>query len=113
AAATLNLNQNLVVAGNLSLTSGSFDPGVSNYNITVAGNFTNNATLVPRNNTITFNGTGAQNLNASSSQSFYDVVINNSGNEITLNVPVSVSHQLTSSHEFLQSRSGNFTPLPS
>jgi hypothetical protein len=113
AGTTLNLNRNLVLSGNLSLTSGSMDPTATNYNLTVGGNFTNNATLVQRNIAVTFNGTAAQNLNASSAQNFYDVVINNSGNEIILNAPVAVSHQLTLTNGLLRSSSGNLATLGS
>jgi len=113
AGTTLNLNRNLVLSGNLSLTTGNFDPTASNYNLTVGGNFTNNATLVQRNNALTFNGSAAQNLNASSSQSFYDVVINNSANEIILNTPITVNHQLTLTNGFLRSGSVNLAILGS
>jgi hypothetical protein len=110
---TLNLNRNLVLSGNLSLTSGSLDPTATNYNLTVGGNFTNNATLIQRNIVMTFNGSAAQNLNASSSQSFYDVVINNSANEIILNAPITVTHQLTLTNGFLRSSSANLATLGS
>ena len=110
---TLNLNRNLVLSGNLSLTSGSLDPTATNYNLTIGGNFTNNATLVQRNIAVTFNGSAAQNLNASSAQSFYDLVINNSGNEIILNIPITVSHQMTLTNGFLRSGSTNLATLGS
>lgn len=110
---TLSLNKNLILSGNFSIASGSFDPTTSNYSLTIAGNFTNNGTLVQRNNSITFNGISSQSLSGSSSQTFYDLVINNSGYDISLNTPVSVSHQLTLTNGFVTSTSTNLLTLNS
>jgi len=95
AALSINLNRNLVLSGNLTLTSGTFDPTTSNYNISIGGNYTNNGTLTYRNNIFTLNGSAVQNINAVAAQSFYDVVINNSSGGVQLNVPVTVDHSLT------------------
>jgi len=92
---TVLLNRNLVLSGNLQLNSGTLDPSASNYAITLAGHFTNNAVLTYRNNTTTLNGSAAQTINGAASQSFHSLVINNTGGGVQLNVPVTVNNQLS------------------
>ena len=104
---SININRNLVLTGNLTLTSGTLDPTTSNYNVTIGGNYTNNASLFYRNNIITFNGASAQTVNASSSQSFYDAVINNTTGGIQLNTPVTVNHSLTLTNGIVSSSGVN------
>jgi trimeric autotransporter adhesin len=103
---TITLNRNLVLTGDLTLTSGSFDPSATNYNITLGGNYTNNATLVSRNITFTFNGSSAQSINASAALSFYRLTMNGAGG-VTLNTPVSVTNTFTLTNGLLTSSSTN------
>jgi hypothetical protein len=91
----INLNRNLVLSGNLLLTTGTLDPTATNYNISIAGNYTNNASLANRNNITTFNGAALQTIDASSAQSFYDLVVNNTSGGLQINTPITVNHALT------------------
>jgi hypothetical protein len=93
------------------VTSGTLDPTNTNYNITLGGNFTNNATLVARNNTVTFNGSSSQSVNATATQGFYNLVINNSGSDVVLNTPVTVSQQLSLTNGLLTSSATNLATV--
>jgi hypothetical protein len=103
---TISLNRNLVLTGNLALASGTLDPSTSNYNITVGGNYTNNATLTARNITFTFNGNSSQAISATAAQSFYKLTLNGSGG-VVLSTPVSVTNTLTLTNGLLTSSSTN------
>jgi hypothetical protein len=107
----VNLNRNLVATGNLVLTNGTLDPSSSNYNITIGGNYTNNASLTYRNNIITLNGAAAQSVDASSPQIFYDAVINNTTGGIQLNTAVTVNHSLTLTNGIVNSSNTNLLSL--
>jgi len=51
------LQDDLNVAGNLTISSGMMDVGAADYDVRIAGNFTNNADFNPRTGTVTMNGT--------------------------------------------------------
>jgi hypothetical protein len=109
---TVNLDRNLVLTGNLLLSSGTLDPTASNYNITAGGNFTNNATLTSRNNIFTLNGSGSQAISGTTTQNFYDLVINQSSpGTIQLNMPVTVNHALTLTNGVIVTNSTNLLTL--
>lgn len=91
----VNLNRNLVLTGNLTLTSGTLDPTTTPYNITIGGNYVNNATHTLRNNTTTFNGAAAQTISGTGAQIFYNFVVNNSSGGLQLDLPVTVNNALT------------------
>lgn len=109
----INLNKNLVLSGNLTITSGTLDPTSSNYNITVAGNFTNNGTITSRNDITTFNGSSSQTISASASQTFYDLTINNSSGGVQFNTPASINHSLTLTNGIVTTSSTNLLTLAS
>ncbi len=68
---------NLSLAGNFTLTAGTFD--VSTYAFSVAGNWTNNGSAFNYNTgTVTFNGTSAQQILGSTASTFYNLTLNNS-----------------------------------
>jgi len=74
---TYRLSNNTVVNNNLSIVAGTLDVSLSpSYNITVAGNWSNNGSFIPRIGTVTFNGTN-QNLSKATGESFYNLVITN------------------------------------
>ena len=78
--ATISLNGNKALTGPVTLTSGSFDASASNYNISLTGDWTNNAAaaaFVPRSGTVTMNGTSAQSLTGSFGTNFNVLTINN------------------------------------
>ncbi len=79
----------VISAGTLTSTSG---------NLSLAGDFDNDATFAHNNGTVTFNGAVDQNLGTSAgTQTFYDLVIATtaSGNDVTLNDPVTLVNDLT------------------
>lgn len=53
---TLTLKANLKIDNNLDITQGTFDVSSSNYDITLANNWTNSGTFVPRSGTVYVNG---------------------------------------------------------
>ncbi len=92
--ATLTLNRNLTLSGNLVLNSGTFDP--SSYSITLGGNFTNGATLASRNTIFTFNGNSIQRIGGNAPISFYQLRVQQvAGGNLYLDQPVTVNHTLT------------------
>jgi hypothetical protein len=107
----VNLNRNLVLSGNLVLTTGTLDPTSTNYNISIGGNYTNNAALTNRNNITTFNGAALQTVDASSAQSFYDLVVNNTSGGIQINTPISVNHALTLTNGIVTTGSTNILTM--
>jgi hypothetical protein len=108
---TINLNRNLALSGNLVLATGTLDPTATNYNISIAGNYTNNASLTNRNNITTFNGAALQTVDASSAQSFYDLVINNTSGGLQINAPVTVNHALTLTNGIVTTGSTNILTM--
>jgi trimeric autotransporter adhesin len=103
---TITLNRNLVLSGNFTVTSGTLDPTATPYTFSIAGNYTNNGSIVSRNTTFTFNGSGFQTLSGSASQSFYRLTMNGSG-ELTLSTPVSITNLLTLTSGLITSSSTN------
>src|SRR5208283_2050286 len=96
----------LTIGSTVTLGSGtSFTAG--SYTHYVAGNWTNNGgTFTPNSGTVTFNGTGAQAINgSSSSQTFYNVIVN-----MTAGQTLSVSGSTTIlTVQNLTETTGNFT----
>ncbi|TNE72945.1 T9SS type A sorting domain-containing protein [bacterium] len=77
-AATFNLTSNLDVNGNLTISAGVLDVTTSNYQINVAGNWTNSATFTSRSGRVIFDGSGAQNIDGgglTSDKRFYNLRI--------------------------------------
>jgi hypothetical protein len=110
---TVNLNRNLVLTGNLTLTSGTLDPTTTPYNLAIGGNYVNNATLTIRNNTTTFNGSTAQTIGGTAgAQTFYNLVINNgAGGSVALNVPVTANNALTLTNGIVTTTGANTLTL--
>lgn len=95
-AATFNLTSNLDVNGNLTITSGTLDVTASNYQITVAGNWTNNGSFTARSGRVIFDGTGAQSVQAGGSTAakrFYNFRIAKS-NTATLTSDIYVTNNV-------------------
>ncbi|MDB5251827.1 MAG: hypothetical protein JWP27_996 [Flaviaesturariibacter sp.] len=110
-AGTITLAQALVLTGNLSLETGTLDPTTTNYPITLAGNFTNTATLTSRTMAVTFNGTTAQTITATAAPTFYDLVINNTSGGVQLATPIAVTHALTLTSGILSTTATNLPTL--
>lgn len=92
----------------------SNDGGISNYDLSLTGNFTNNGTFTARNKSITFNGTAAQSISGSVSSIFYDLTINNSSSTgISLLSPITIDGALTLTDGNIYSTSLNSITLNS
>lgn len=78
------LGSPIAANGNLTINSGStLDVSVSNYGISIAGNWTNNGgTFTPRSGTVTFNGSGSQAITSGGS-SFFNLTINKTGGSVS------------------------------
>ncbi|MBI5218846.1 MAG: hypothetical protein HY958_07945, partial [Bacteroidia bacterium] len=73
---TVNSGSTLDINGSLSITANStLDATASNYNIEIAGDWSNSGTFNEQQGTVTYDGSGAQSL---SGETFYNLTINNS-----------------------------------
>ncbi len=95
-AVTKTLGGATVVNGNLTIGSNATldADAAQNFALEVKGNFINSGTFQPRAGTVTFNGTSNQAVTSNSS-SFYNLVVDNSATQVTLNDNLSVSNILT------------------
>jgi hypothetical protein len=88
-------------SGNKSLT------GTAN----IQGNFTNNATFTPGTSTFSFVGTSPQTIGGSSSTTFYNLTINNTGtsgnNTVTLQKSAEITNTLTLTSGIVNTTSTN------
>ncbi len=74
---TGTLYDDITLNGNLTITAGTFD--VDYYNISLKGNWTfTSGTFNYRTQTVTFNGSSAQQILGASATSFYNLTLNNS-----------------------------------
>ena len=72
---------------------------LSNGNLTLTGNFTNNGTINPGNGTVTFNGTGAQKIRGSGAiANLNNVIVNKASGTLTLEQPTRINGNLTVSN---------------
>lgn len=77
-AAIKSLGGNLIVAGALTINSGStLDASASNFALNIRGGFTNNGTFTARSGTVTFDGSAAQTIGGSTATPFFNLTINN------------------------------------
>lgn len=91
---TKTLGGNTTANGNLTITATLDVDNSQNYSLTVGGNFMNTGTFQPRNGTVTLNGTSNQSLTSNGS-TFYNLVVNNSATQVSLNDNLTVSNGLT------------------
>lgn len=93
---TATLGANVTINGNLSLTGGTLDASVSNYDMDVKGNWLNSGgTFTARSGGVTFSGAANQVVSSNGSD-FYDVTINNSDvTGITLGDDLTASNSIT------------------
>lgn len=90
-AGELDINIATTVSGNVSIASGAVING-DGVTTSVAGNWTNNGTFISASGTIEMNGTGAQQVSAST---FNNFTVNKSSGTLTLTGNVSVNGNFT------------------
>jgi len=84
---------------NLTINSGATLTMSTTNTLGIYGNWTNNGTFTPASSNISFLGSSTQNISGSGAQSFYNLIINNTGssgsNLLTLLQPMTVTGTLT------------------
>jgi len=88
---TAQLDDNMQVNGNITISDGAFDASASNSDISVGGNWTSynsNAFIEGANSTVEFNGTALQTLAVPGGEIFKNIKLNNtaSGSGIGLQI---------------------------
>ncbi|MDZ4716076.1 MAG: T9SS type A sorting domain-containing protein [Cytophagales bacterium] len=88
----------VTVSGNLTIGAGTLDVSASNFGLTVNGNWSNTGTFVPRNGTVTLNGSGTQTFTNAASETFYGLTGNATGPfQLGVGTDVMVTNTLTMS----------------
>jgi hypothetical protein len=80
---------------NVQIDAGATLAGVSATTINVSGNWTNNGTFTANNNTVNFNGSGAQVIGGSAVSTFQNLTIANAGSGVSLGQNATVNGVLT------------------
>ncbi len=82
---TKTFSVSTIVGGNMSITTSTLDVSISNFNISVGGNWVNTVgTFVPRSALVTFNGLGSQTIFKSGGEIFNNITFSNTGNKSLL-----------------------------
>jgi len=118
----LVLSDNVIIKGNLLLTTGILDVSSSNYSVTLGGNFTNNAAtngFNARSGLLKLNGSGNQTIGGTYTTSFYNLTQKQAASTDTLFLgdSITVNHNLADSsgvfdcqtHKIKGNTSGTFT----
>lgn len=102
------------VCRTLTVTTGASVTTSTTNNLDVYGNWIKDGTYTPNSGTITFRGSVAQSVAGSSSNTFYNLVINNSSSTgVTLSQPAYVNGALTLTDGYLYSASATKLTLNS
>ncbi len=101
---TTDINGNLIIDSDNTLTTTASD-----YDITIAGDWTNNGIFSANAATVTFDGSSLSTIAGSVVTDFYDLVINNSASDsaVDLQQQANVSNQLTLTNGIISSDSTN------
>lgn len=91
--ATCRLGANLTLLQAVTINSGTLD--ANNLNLTVGGLWTNSGTFTPGTGTVTFNGTGTQNVTNTGGETFNNLTINKPSGTVPLVDNVQVNSTLT------------------
>jgi hypothetical protein len=110
AAAVKAAQGNITVLNNFTLAAGTTNNfNLSNYNLTVGGNWLNNANrTITNQGTITFNGSGTQTITRASTEIFNNLEINSTGT-VSLGRNINVTQDLTINNGLLDVSASNFT----
>lgn len=89
----VDVNGNLTISGSAALSS------ASTYDITIAGDWNNLSgaadPFIEGTRTVTFDGTNAQGVSSNSGETFYNLIINNTGSGIIMNNLINTTTNLT------------------
>jgi hypothetical protein len=95
---------------NVQIDSGATMAGVNATTINVSGNWTNNGTFTANNNTVNFNGSGAQAIGGSAVTTFQNLTIANAGSGVSLSQNANVNGVLTLTNDL--STAANVLTMP-
>jgi|GEM_PF-3954139 len=93
-----SLSGDISVDNNITITeSAVLDATVSNFGITLAGDWTNTSSFLSQGGTVTFNGQTSQFITNPAGATYYNLIINNSAlsSAVVLNSPILVNGLLT------------------
>jgi len=111
--ATVTLGNNETIANTLLISAGTLDASVTNYNLTVGQNFTNNSTFTSRNGTVTMSGNTSTPLNigGTSTTTFYNLTSNptNAGDVVLLGKTATINNNFTVSKGTFNSQNFQIT----
>jgi len=98
----LVLSNNVIIKGNLLLTTGALEASSSNYSVTLGGNFTNNAAanaFQPSSGLVKLNGSGNQTIGGTYTTTFYNLTQKQAASTDTLFLgdSITVNHNLADS----------------
>lgn len=112
AASTKSVTADLTILNDLTLGAGSTNRlNMSNFNLTVGRNWTNNAnSTILSQGIITFNGSGTQTITRASTEIINTMVLNGSGT-VLLGIGLNISQSLTINSGTFDVSAGNFTVI--
>ena len=87
------ISSDIIIENNLTISFGIFD--CNNNNLTIKGNWLNNADFTEGTGTVSFTGTSDQSISNSDGELFYDLVVNKFSGSLILENDVTVSNALT------------------
>ncbi len=94
--ATFRTSAAFDIDGDLTIASGTtFEVTDPSHSIDIGGNYTNNGTVDTDGATFTFDGSGAQSINSTGTETFTDINFSGSGGTKTLNCDIAVTEDLT------------------
>jgi len=104
----VSLGGALDINGNFTITAGTVDVTASNYTINIAGDWTNSGGFRAQSSTVTFDGTGTQNL-TSGGTNFYHLEVNKTGGSVILADALDVDRNLTLTNGTLDTSSSHYS----
>ncbi|MBI5218071.1 MAG: endonuclease/exonuclease/phosphatase family protein [Bacteroidia bacterium] len=110
-AGTKTLNDNITVASNLTINSGSGAFTANGFDISVGGNWSNYGTAgftEGTAGTVTFNGSASQSITCTGDENYYNLNINNSSTGVSLNNDCNVFNLLTLTQGKVTTSSSNY-----
>jgi len=110
---TVTLGNNETIDNTLQISGGTLDASVTNYNLTVGQNFTNDGTFTPRNGLVTLTGNTSSplNINGTVNTTFYNLTTNptNATDVVLLGRATTVNNNFTISNGIFNSQNFQIT----